>query len=426
MDVENWFGKLLINKTGQHFKSDNNNNLELIINNNLVREPISLANGFNNFFVESVNQIAELFSSPDCTNSPLNSNSPAFIITELTDYDVANLISGLKNSNAKDAFGLSTTFLKQHKDSLVRPITHLINLSFKHAHVPAVWKVAAITPIFKSGKKTDPSNYRPISILPIVSKVAEKWVNKQLIKHLNLGDTPLHPMQFGFRANHSTETAICMFLETVKSLLDKNALVGAVFLDLKKAFDSVNHQVLLSRLTRFNFSKNTMKWFASYLSERKQYVTVDGVKSTSLQCNIGVPQGSVLGPVLFSLFINDLPNQYPNVHTIMYADDVVILREAKTISEVSNSLTCALTCVQEWLTKSCLLLNSKKTVCMMLSKRHLEITNSNVLLNGEELSLVNEFRYLGVTVYPCLSFKKHVKTLSNSTKFHLHTNQQNK
>lgn len=260
--------------------------------------------------------------------------------------------------------------------------------------------MAAITPIFKSGNKTDASNYRPISILPIVSKVAEKWVNKQLIKHLNLGDTPLHPMQFGFRTHHSTETAICTFLETVKSMLDCNALVGAVFLDLKKAFDSVNHQVLLSRLTRFNFSEHAMHWFASYLSERKQYVTVDGVKSTSLECRIGVPQGSVLGPILFSLFINDLPNQ-------------------STSSEVSNSLTCALTCIQEWLIKSCLLLNSKKTVCMMLSKRHLEITNSNVLLNGEELSLVNEFRYLGVTLDPCLSFKKHVKTLSKSTKFHL-------
>ncbi len=204
-------------------------------------------------------------------------------------------------------------------------------------------------------------------------------------------------MQFGFRTHHSTETAICVFLEKVKSLLDRNTLVGAIFLDLKKA-DSVNHQVLLSRLTHFNFSEHTLHWFASYLSGRKQHVAVDGVNSASLKCHVGVPQGSVLGPILFSLFINNLPNLDQNVHTLMYADDVVILREAETISEVSTSLTSALSCIQAWLSKSCLLLNTKKTVCMMFSKRQLQITNSNLLLNGEELGIVNDFKYLGVTL----------------------------
>lgn len=111
---------------------------------------------------------------------------------------MANIIGALKSSKAKDSYGLHTNFLKLHKDSLVRPFTHLVNLSFRQTVVPSAWKVATVTPIFKSGEKTDMANYQPISILPVISKVAEKWVAKLLIEHLNKGYTPLHPMQLGF------------------------------------------------------------------------------------------------------------------------------------------------------------------------------------------------------------------------------------
>lgn len=148
--------------------------------------------------------------------------------------------------------------MKTHIDALALPITLLVNQSISQNAVPVSWKAAVITPIFKSGSKLLAANYRPISILPIISKIAEKWIASQLIKHLNHGSSMIHPMQFGFRANHSTETANCFFTEKVKQLLDKNSRVGAVFLDLKRAFDTVNHNVLLSKLSYFNFSAEAL------------------------------------------------------------------------------------------------------------------------------------------------------------------------
>ena len=175
-------------------------------------------------------------------------------------------------------------------------------------------------------------------------------------------------MQFGFRQYHSTETANCVFIETVKSSLDKTTCVGAVFLDLKKAFDTVDHRALLSKLTHFNFAEDALVWFQSYLSNRRQSVSVGSTKSPHLECSAGVPQGSILGPVLFSVYINDLPNICEKVHFQMYADDAAIFTSAKSTQEASYILTSALENIQQWLLKSCLLLNKKKTVAMFFTK----------------------------------------------------------
>ncbi len=168
-------------------------------------------------------------------------------------------------------------------------------------------------------------------------------------------------MQFGFRAHHSTESAITVFLDKKnKTFLDKNSCVGTVFLDLKKAFDTVIHNILLAKLTHYNFSEQAIKWMKSYLLNRKQCVIVNGVESPYLECPMGVPQGSILVPILFSLYINDLPEACKNIHIQMYADDAVIFTSAKNTQEAALILTSALSHIQVWLTKSCLLLNTKK------------------------------------------------------------------
>uniref|UniRef100_A0A146QFL4 Reverse transcriptase-like protein n=1 Tax=Fundulus heteroclitus TaxID=8078 RepID=A0A146QFL4_FUNHE len=226
-------------------------------------------------------------------------------------------------------------------------------------------------------------------------------------------------MQFGFRQNHSTETANCVFIETVKSLLDKTTCVGAVFLDFKKAFDTVDHQALLSKLTHFNFADDAIAWFKSYLSDRKQSVSVGGTMSSYLECPAGVPQGSILGPVLFSLYINDLPDVCQNVQFQMYADDAVIFTPAKSTQEASSVLTSALDNIQPWLLQSCLSLNKKKTVSMMFTKKNIKLERSNVFLGGVELELVEEFKYLGVTLDTTLSFKKHIKITANKIKYNI-------
>lgn len=178
-----------------------------------------------------------------------------------------------------------------------------------------------------------------ISILPTVSKAAEKLISQQIITHLNTTTFSLHSMQFGFRTRHSTESANCFFIENIKHLLDKGGVVGAVFLDLKKAFDTVNHKILLTKLRKCNFSADAIKWIESYLSNCSQSVRISDYRSPLLALSTGVPQGSILGPLLFSLYINNLPSVCPDVYIQMYADDTVIYTHGKNTAQVAEKLS---------------------------------------------------------------------------------------
>ena len=246
------------------------------------------------------------------------------------------------------------------KDHLACPISQIINLSILQGAFPSAWKTAIVSLIFKSDDSRNISNYRPVSILPVVSKVAENWVSEQLVSFLNTSEFNLHPSFIsGFRANYSTETANCLFLEKVQAMVPKGGVVGAVFLDLRKAFDTVNHKVLLAKLSSFNFSPLALSWFESYLTGRCQYV-VNNQLSPALELYTGVPQGSILGPLLFSLYINDLPSVCHNVETQLYADDTVMYMHARTKQLAAAKLTSALEQISKRLNCSCLQLNLKK------------------------------------------------------------------
>ena len=226
-------------------------------------------------------------------------------------------------------------FLKQHKTSIMIPLAMIINKSFNENIFPSVLKPAIITPVHKSGDTQVVSNYRPISILPVASKVIEKVVAEQLIAHLDFKSF-FHPMQFGFRKKRSTETACCYFLEEIKTSLDQGGVVGAVFLDLCKAFDTVNHEVLIHKLAKYDISTNVLNWIKSDLINRKQCVQVNGTLFTSLASTLGVPQGSILGPLLFCLYINDLPLVCKGTNIVMYADDTVLYTHGRSATDVAK------------------------------------------------------------------------------------------
>lgn len=244
---------------------------------------------------------------------------------------------------------MDTLLLKQIISSIVNPLTHIINSSLDQGIFPSSWKPAVVSPIFKGGDTRLPCNYRPISVLPTISKVFENLVAKQIIDHLNNSSFQLHQMQFGFRANHSTETAICYFTEKVKALMDKGGVVGAVFLDLQKVFDTLNHNNLLHKLYDFNFPIHFVNLIISYFSSRSQLVKIDNLKSNLLDLSTGVPQGSILGPILFSLYINDLPKECEQCNILMYADDTVIFTHDKNAEEVAKKLTDFMVKVTSWL-----------------------------------------------------------------------------
>ena len=223
--------------------------------------------------------------------------------------------------------------------SIVAPsLTDVFTKSILTGIYPTEWKLARVTPIFKKGSKSDINNYRPISVIPVVSKVLEKLVYDQLYHYLN-DNKLLSSCQSGFRSLHSTITALLEATNSWSVNIDNGFLNGVVFIDLKKAFDTIDHEIILRKMSYFGADQETITWFQSYLSNRTQRCNVNGRLSTPRTITCGVPQGSILGPLLFLMYINDLPNCLWEASPRMFADDTNITLTAKTLTELKLALT---------------------------------------------------------------------------------------
>ena len=230
----------------------------------------------------------------------------------------------LKRNKATGADDLPTGLLKDCASEISQPLCHLINLSLNRSEIPSDWKHALITPIFKSGSASDNDNYRPISILPILSKILEKSVHQQLMDYLE-DNTLLSRNQFGYRHKRSTDLAATLLLDDIRREVDKGNLVGVVFIDLSKAFDTISHATLLEKLKAYGINDGELHWFTAYLFNRTQQVVMGNVKSEIEHVNCGVPQGSILGSLLFLVFFNDFPEVLIRARVIQFADDTFTL-----------------------------------------------------------------------------------------------------
>ena len=236
----------------------------------------------------------------------------------------------------------------------------LINKSITNGTVPALMKTAKVIPIYNSKARDDFSNYRPISILPTVSKILEKIVHKRLYDFMYKCNI-FYPNQYGFRHKHSTLHAVTKLVTDIVQSKDKTDSTFSVFLDLSKAFDTINHDILLSKLEFYGIRGIALNWFKSYLYERKQYVTYNGTQSNTLEMSCGVPQGSVLGPLLFIIYTNDLADCIENSTTILFADDTTIYESASDIHYLYISMNSNLSRLTDWFRGNKLSLNVAKT-----------------------------------------------------------------
>ena len=227
-----------------------------------------------------------------------------------------------------------------------------------------------MTPFYKSDDKLLINNYRPVSILPVFSKILERLMYNRLLQFINKHKI-LYNYQFGFRKGYSTTMALRILVDKIMSALDKGDFVVGVFLDLSKAFDTVNHQILLNKLFKYGIRGLALKWFESFLCERKQFVVYNNVKSRESLITCGVPQGSILGPLLFLLYINDMANISKLLFIILFADDTNLFLNGKSVLNIIQEMNTELEKIVNWLTVNQLSLNINKTSYIIFSIKNL-------------------------------------------------------
>ena len=299
--------------------------------------PKGIADHFNNFFVNVGVTLASKFSTDTSKVNPPVSEK-LFNFSKTNTKCVQDHIKDLKNGKATGLDGIGSRILKAGAPVLSIYLSKIFNCSLATGYVPKCWKMKRVSPVHKGDVKTDPSNFRPISILPIPMKIFEKIVHDQVSTFIK-ENTFLNDRQSGFRKLFSTTTAVLDVSENILEQLDKNNFVGAVLIDLKKAFDTVDHKILLKKLWCYGFQNQSFDWFESYLTDRQQLTLVNNIMSDLLHEDVyGVPQGSVLGPLLFLLYIDDIKSVIQNAYCHLYADDTIILKGASDPDSLIASL----------------------------------------------------------------------------------------
>lgn len=330
-------------------------------------------------------------------------------INFITIGEVRDALRMLKAKKSCGPDGIPSYITKGCADLLVTPLTHIINTSIQSGVFPSKWKMANVSPIFKTGDEAEISNYRPIAILNACAKVYERVLFKLVYNHVK---NYISSYQHGFMPGRSTITNLLLFTDFISCELDSASRVDAIYLDFKKAFDRVNHAVLLNKLRKFGFSNLLLKLFASYLQGRSLQVIFGHFKSEEFFSNIGVPQGSNLGPLLFLLMINDLPDRVKHSKILLFADDVKLYNSIANEDDMA-CLQEDLVNISEWCRDNDMDLNAGKCKFIIFTRKtDFPVLNYNI--NGIELERVNVIRDLGVLLDSELSFKYHIDNLVNA------------
>ena len=359
--------------------------------------PIDIANIFNRYFTS-------VYTASDNHEDTDHEQVEPAVITELalSVEEVQAVLGSLDSTKATGPDGIPARLLKETASVISPSLCKLYNKSLDHGIFPQDWKLANIVPIYKKGQREHTENYRPISLLPIVSKVLERCVFFNIKDHLF---QLIQNSQHGFISGKSCITNLLEVLDYIGSELDNGGQVDAIYLDLSKAFDKVNHSRLKQKLRMAGFGGKLIQWFNSYLTNRKQRVTVLGATSTTLPVTSGVPQGSILGPVLFTLYVNDLPDAVKFGQIAMFADDTKLFSTVRTENDCKN-LQNDLDSLQVWSSASGLSFNDKKCKAQHITRK---ITPKITIYKlSSNLEQIESERDLGVWVQNNLSWNKQV------------------
>ena len=386
----------------------------IVSGTNSYSDPKSIANCFNDFFTSIGNKIQKSVYSNhvNFSNYLTNPSVNSFFANPTTPVEIIDLISSFKKNKATGPNSIPNKILHLVSDKISYPISNLINLSFGMGKFPTSIKQAKITPVHKKGSRLNVDNYRPISLLSNINKIFEKLMYKRIYNFLSVQQS-FFEMQFGFREKHSTFHALASLTELVRESLDKNKFVCGIFIDLKKAFDTVDHKILLKKLEYYGIRGLSNDWFRSYLTDRKQFVSINGYDSDMLGVNIGVPQGSVLGPLLFLIYINDFHLAIKNSTVHHFADDTNLLHANDSMKQLNKLLNQDLRSLCDWLKANKIALNVAKTEVLFFRHPNKAFNNDLKLkIDGKKLFPSHNVKYLGVYVDEFLSFKHHTYELA--------------
>ena len=315
----------------------------------MLKESNKIANESNQYFTDIgpslLNQINAKHNFKEYLHSPADSR---LILQSIDEHKVMKIIEHLKNKTSTGTDGISNKLIKTAKKELIKPLTIIINQMLHTGIFPEPLKISKVVPLYKANDQMLLSNYRPIALLPSLSKIFEYVLLEQLTNYF-VENNLLSPHQYGFRAKHSTELAALNIVDNLTYKLDSGLIPINIYLDLSKAFDTLLHDILLDKMSYYGVNGVAYNLLRSYLTQRQQIVEFDGFLSKSLEIKTGVPQGSVLGPFLFSIYINDLPVSTNLFKMIMYADDTTLFCDINNIQNLEITLNAELLQITDWL-----------------------------------------------------------------------------
>jgi hypothetical protein len=380
----------------------NHESIAHVLNQHFVTIGVKLADKIRGTLSVLTNNIEELDTPP----------STKFSFTPITEEFVLNELRHLKTNKAIGLDNISARLLKDASSVISNCLTNIFNRSLFSSTFPSLWKCGKVTALFKSGDRCLPGNYRPITVLPSLSKILERAVHRQLYSYLNENKL-ITSKQFGFRPKLSTEVALLNVSDKILSNMDNGYLTGAVFIDLSKAFDTVDHELLVNKLRSLGMDDICVQWFISYLGNRSQVTSVASTLSSSAAVTVGVPQGSILGPLLFLIYVNDLVKCPLQSEIVLYADDTVLYCSGKNVHELELQLNDDLSVVSHWFNRNLLTINTSKCKFMVFgSTRKLNnIETVDIYINRSTLDRTDKFKYLGIIFNQSLTWHDHVDYL---------------
>ena len=381
----------------------------------LISDPVEISNKFNEYFINIGPKLADKINdnNVNITNFLGERSMDSIFLDGVTEKEVEIEISTLNSNKSCGHDEIPPKFVKQISKHIIKPLTYIFNQSLTTGVIPDDLKIALVTPIYKANGKEEFSNYRPISVLPCFSKILEKIIYKRVLKYLDKHNM-LFQGQYGFRKNHSTNLATIELTTKLLQAIDNNEYTIGVFLDLAKAFDTVNHEILLKKLEHYGIRGIALKWFENYLTNRKHIVKYKLEKSVSLTVKCGVPQGSILGPLLFLIYMNDISRCSEILSIILFADDTNLFFNHKNLDTLQMTMNNELSNIASWLSANKLSLNIKKTHFIIFKSRGKKINqNVSIKIDNQEIEQVKHTKFLGLHIDNELSWKYHIEQVAS-------------